>query len=123
MPALHGSLLVGCFLIIYLAIVCLLPTFLLVTGALRFHPPHCRLQHWTDIPPLVSPCLKYSCTVCSSFKLQSGENVAEPEGDMLNYASTYILTLIMANLLIYCIFYLAMKLISGERPTPWVKPS
>ena len=64
-----------------------------------------------------------SSTVCPSFKLQSGVNVAEPEGDMLNYASTYILTLIMANLLIYCIFYLAMKLISGERPTPWVKLS
>ena len=40
---------------------------------------------------------------------------------MLNYASTYILTLILVNLLVYCIFYLAMKLVSGERPTCWVK--
>ena len=40
---------------------------------------------------------------------------------MLNYASTYILTLILVNLLVYCIFYLAMKLVSGERPTYWVK--
>ena len=121
MAALHGSLLVGCFLIICLAIVSLLPTFL---PLLQVRLVFILLTAAYNIGQIFHLWFRLaSSTVCPSFKLQSGVNVAEPEGDMLNYASTYILTLIMANLLIYCIFYLAMKLISGERPTPWVKLS
>ena len=133
-----GSLLVGCFyqsssssvtnagknafpgsviiiIIIIIIMLCVMNVFVL--GAPGFHPAHSGLQHWTDLPPLVPPCHRYNPIVASC----NAVNVPGSAGDMLNYASSYILQLIMVNLFIYCMFYLAMKLVSGERPTYWVK--
>ena len=135
---LHGSLLVGSFhqsssvtntgkntfpgsviiiIIIITIILCVMNQFVL--GAHGFHPAHSGLQHWTDLQPLVPPCHRYNpldhLWTCNAVNLPGSD------GDMLNYASSYILALIMVNLFIYCMFYLAMKLVSGERPTCWVK--
>ena len=133
-----GSLLVGCFhqsssssvinagknaiprsviiiIIIIIIMLCVMNVFVL--GAPGFHPAHSGFQHWTDLQPLVPPCHRYNPIVASC----NAVNVPGSAGDMLNYASSYILQLIMVNLFIYCMFYLAMKLVSGERPTCWVK--
>ena len=49
-------------------------------------------------------------------------NCAEPNSNIvLAYASTHILVFILANLFIYMVFYLTMKLLCGERPTNWVQ--
>ena len=40
---------------------------------------------------------------------------------MLAYASTHILSFIVANLFIYSAFYLSMKLLHDEFPTKWVQ--
>ena len=46
----------------------------------------------------------------------------EPNSNIvLAYASTHILVFILANLFIYMVFYLTMKLLCGERPTNWVQ--
>ena len=41
-----------------------------IKGASGVHPPHSHLQHWTDLPPLVPPCLRYNqALIFSSLQL------------------------------------------------------